>query len=73
MQDGPVAQVVVVVEAGMGKYLEDPLLQEVEVQTKDSPAREGELCGLEVQAYRLGEHVEEGQTHMLVPTKGAQR
>jgi hypothetical protein len=35
-QDGPVAQGVAVAEAGMGRQLEDPLLQEAEVQTKDS-------------------------------------
>jgi hypothetical protein len=37
-------------EAGTGRQLEDPLLQEAEAQMKDSPVREGELCGLEVQA-----------------------
>jgi hypothetical protein len=54
----------------MGRQLEDPLLQEAEAQTKDSPAGEGELCGLEVQARRQGEHIEDRQTQMLVPTKG---
>jgi hypothetical protein len=57
-------------EAGTGRQLEDPLLQEAEAQMKDSPVREGELCGLEVQARRLGEHVEDRQTHWLVRAKG---
>jgi hypothetical protein len=39
---------------------------------KDSPTGEGELCGLEVQARRLGEHVEDKQMQMLVPAKGGQ-
>jgi hypothetical protein len=39
---------VAVAEAGMGRQLQDPLLQEVEAQMKDSLAGEGELCGLEV-------------------------
>jgi hypothetical protein len=37
---------------------------------KDSLAGEGELCGLEVQARRIGEHAEDRQTQMLVPAKG---
>jgi hypothetical protein len=56
--------------AGTGRQLEDPLVQEAEVQMKDSPVGEGELCGLEVQARRLGEHVEDRQTQILVPAKG---
>jgi hypothetical protein len=47
-RDGPVAQGVAVAEAGTGWQLEDPLLQEAEAQTKDSPVGEGELCDLEV-------------------------
>jgi hypothetical protein len=49
---------VAVAEAGTGRQLQDPLLQEAEAQMKDSLAGEGELCGLEVQARRLGEHGE---------------
>ena len=60
-----------VAEAGTSKQLDDPLLQEAKLQTKDSPTGEGELCGLEVQAFRLGEHVEDKQTQMLVPAKGS--
>ena len=60
MYDGSVVLVVVVAKVGTGKHLEDPLLQKANAQMKDSPI--GELCGLEVQAYRLGEHVEERQT-----------
>jgi hypothetical protein len=37
---------------------------------KDSPAGEGELCGLEVQVHRLDEYVEDRQMEMLVPAKG---
>jgi hypothetical protein len=59
-----------VAEAGTGQQLEDPLLQEAKAQMKDSPAGEGELCGLEVQARRQGEHIEDRQTQMLVPAKG---
>jgi hypothetical protein len=59
-----------VAEAGTGRQLQDPLLQEAKVQMKDSPAREGELYGLEVQARRLSEHAEDRQTQMLVPAKG---
>ena len=44
---GPVVQKVAVAKVGTGKQLEDPLLQEVKAQTKDSPAGKGELCGLE--------------------------
>jgi hypothetical protein len=69
-RDGPVAQGVAVAEAGTGQQLEDPLLQEAKAQMKDSPAGEGELCGLEVQARRQGEHIEDRQTQMLVPAKG---
>jgi hypothetical protein len=61
---------VAVAEAGTGRQLEDPVLQEAEPQMKDSPTREGELCGLEVQAYRLGEHAEDRKTQMLVLAKG---
>jgi hypothetical protein len=50
--DRLVAQGVSVAEVGTGRQLEDPLLQEAEVQTKDNPAREGELCGLKVQARK---------------------
>jgi hypothetical protein len=64
------ARDVAVTEAGTGRHLQDPLLQEAEAQMKDSLAREGELCGLEVQARRLGEHAEDKQTQMLVPAKG---
>jgi hypothetical protein len=56
--------------AGMSRQLEDPLLQEVEALMKDSLAGEGELYSLEVQACRLGEHVEDMQTQMLVRAKG---
>jgi hypothetical protein len=66
------ARGVAVAEAGTGRQLEDPLLQEAEAQMKDNPAGEEELCGLEVQARRLGEHVEDRQTQMLVPAKGSQ-
>jgi hypothetical protein len=59
------ARDVAVAEAGTGRQLHDPLLQ-----MKDSLAGEGELCGLEVQARRLGEHAEDKQTQMLVPAKG---
>jgi hypothetical protein len=45
--------------------------QEAEAQMKDSPIGEGELCGLEVQAHRLGKHVEDMQTQMLVRAKGS--
>jgi hypothetical protein len=62
---------VAVAEAGTGQQLEDPLLQEAKAQMKDSPSGEGELCGLEVQACRLGENVEDMQTQMLVPAKGS--
>ena len=58
---GPVAQGMVVAEAGTCKQLEDPLLQEVEAQTKDNPIGEGELCNLEVQACKLGKYVEDRQ------------
>jgi hypothetical protein len=61
---------VAVAEAGNGRQLEDPVLQEAEPQMKDSPAGEGELWGLEVQARRLGEHAEDRQTQLLVPAKG---
>ena len=64
-QVGPVVHMVAVAEAGSDKQVEDPLLQEAEVQTKHSPARKDELCGLELQAHRQGEHVEEGQMQML--------
>ena len=64
---GPVAHAVAVDEAWMGKLLEDPLLQETKAQTKDSLA---ELCGLEVHACGLDEHVEDRQTQMLVPVRG---
>ena len=57
-------------KVGTGKQLEDPLLQEAEAQTKDSRARERELCGLEVQAHRLGKHVEDRQIQMVVLAKG---
>jgi hypothetical protein len=67
------ARDVAVTEAGTGRHLQDPLLQEAEAQMKDSLAREGELCGLEVQARRLGEHAEDRQTQMLVLAKGSQR
>ena len=62
VQDGLVAQVVAMAEAGTGKHLENPLLLEAEAQRKDNPAGEGELCGLEMQACRLDKHLEEGQT-----------
>ena len=62
MRGGPVAQRVAAAKARTGKQLEDPLFQEVEVQTKDNPEGKRELCGLEVQAYMLGEHVEDRQT-----------
>jgi hypothetical protein len=71
--DGPVAQGVAMTEAGADRQVEDPLFQEAKVQTKDSLVGEGELCGLEVQARRLGEHVEDRQTQMLVLAKGGQR
>jgi hypothetical protein len=71
-RDGPVVQGVAVAKAGTGRQVEDPLLQEAKAQTKDSPVGEGELCGLEVQAHRLGKHVEDRQTQMLVPAKGSQ-
>jgi hypothetical protein len=64
------ARDVAMAEAGMGRQLQDPLLQKAEAQMKDSLAREGELCSLEVQARRLGEHAEDRQTQMLVPAKG---
>ena len=70
MLDGLVVQAMAVAKAGTRKQLEDPPLQEAEVQTEDSPTREEELCSQEVQACRLGEHVQEGQTQMLVPAKG---
>jgi hypothetical protein len=57
---------------GRGRQREDPLLQEAEAQTKDSPVGEGELYGLKVQARKLGKHVEVRQMQMLVPTKGDQ-
>jgi hypothetical protein len=66
------AQGVALGKVGTGRQLEDPLLQEAEAQMKDSPTGEGELCGLEVQARRLGEHVEDKQMQMLVPAKGGQ-
>ena len=72
MLDGMIAQAVAVAKAGMDKQLEDQLLQEAKAQTKDTLARKEELCGQEVQARRLGEHVEEGQMQMLVPTKSGQ-
>jgi hypothetical protein len=56
--------------AGTGRKLQDPLLQEAKAQIKDSLAGEGELCGLEVQAHRLGEYAEDRQMQMLVPAKG---
>jgi hypothetical protein len=62
--------VVAVAEAGTGRQLQDPLLQEAEAQMKDSLAGKGKLCGLEVQARRLGEHAEDRQMQMLVPAKG---
>jgi hypothetical protein len=37
------ARDVAVAEAGNGRQLEDPVLQEAEPQMKDSPAGEGEL------------------------------
>ena len=58
-----------VAEARTDKQLEDPLLQEAEAQSKDSPAREGELCGPKVQAHKQGKYVEEGQMQMPVPVK----
>jgi hypothetical protein len=51
-----------VAEAGTGRQLEDPVVQEAKAQMKNSPVGEGELCSLEVQARRLGEHVEDRQT-----------
>ena len=66
----PVAHVVAVAEVGTDKQLEDLLLQEAEAQMKDNPAGEEELCGLEVQARRQGEYVEEGQMQMLVLANG---
>jgi hypothetical protein len=48
------------------------LLQEAKAQTQDSPVGEGELCGLEVQARRLGGHVEDMQSQMRVLAKGGQ-
>ena len=72
MLDGPVAQAVAMAKAGTGKQLEDPLLQEVEAQMQDNPVGEEELCNQEVQACRLGKHVQEGQTQMLVPARGRQ-
>jgi hypothetical protein len=61
---------VAMAEAGTGRQLQNPLLQEAEAQMKDSLAGEEELCNVEVQACRLGEHAEDRQTQMLVPTKG---
>ena len=39
---------------------------------KDSPAREEELCNLEVKARKLGEYVEDRQTQMLVQRKATE-
>ena len=59
--DRLVAQAVAMAEAETGKQLEDPLLQEAKAQTKDNLTRERKLCGLEVQACKLGKHIENMQ------------